>query len=441
MSNEDLKKKYISRILASQKLANSEREIQNFGAAENIEELITSWKTKFNISDSDLQIASADVLSSEIIYQNNLASTVIFNPFHRVNARIRHRMFWFEAFAEVVADNYFCKSSGRDDGNINIYGYDSDREIASFMLLKLADAAEKVRKEEMAVAYNNVGRAPKKKVFGSGVVEYPKEWMGDEVFIDSYHAGFRAGIGEVWEKSFSHLKSEENLKKKREVEAYFAKEFERSWNAPQESPINKEVFIIGKKVAYNIARKASKNINALSSTRISFTNEDVIYLLIDCSGSMGWTTPRGIDQAREGALEFAKSSQGKRIGIISFANRAKKLLSPQSEIDEKFTNALENLNASGGTNMLEALQLVQHQFSTSRGKRIVVVITDGMPSDEFQTLQVANDLKRAGVEIRAIGCGDAKQEFLDKLVSRAGLGILVGTSRLALTMGEMGRSL
>jgi hypothetical protein len=70
-----------------------------------------------------------------------------------------------------------------------------------------------------------------------------------------------------------------------------------------------------------------------------------------------------------------------------------------------------------------------------------MIITDGMPDSENAALEAAKNAKMAGIEIMAIGTDDANQEFLDKLVSREGLGVLVDNSRLMLSIGEMAANL
>jgi hypothetical protein len=76
-----------------------------------------------------------------------------------------------------------------------------------------------------------------------------------------------------------------------------------------------------------------------------------------------------------------------------------------------------------------------------KSKRVICIVTDGQAQDSASAIVAANDAKRDGVEIYAVGTDDADIDFLNKLCSREGLGVLVERNQLALGIGEMANSL
>jgi len=149
----------------------------------------------------------------------------------------------------------------------------------------------------------------------------------------------------------------------------------------------------------------------------------VVYLLVDCSSSM---CGEKIEQVKEGALDFAKTSvrKGYRVGLISFSDGA--FLICELTVDvSSIARQIKRFFASGTTNLTDALRIASERLLRRQGYRVVVVATDGCPNDPILALQIAGKIKQDKIEILAISTNDADQDFLSKLVSRKDLNLKV----------------
>jgi len=165
----------------------------------------------------------------------------------------------------------------------------------------------------------------------------------------------------------------------------------------------------------------------LAAPSISVVNKrdlpkDVIFV-IDVSGSM---QGEKIQQARE-ALQFCVKSLNKsdRFEIISFSTSVNKFQNSLKEAGgDEIKNAayfIDNLNASGGTNINEALkQALQLKKSDDERPTSIVFLTDGLPTEgEINIQRILDNLKKEKKEfirIFSFGVGyDVNTYLLDKL--------------------------
>jgi uncharacterized protein YegL len=440
MSDEKQLKKI--QMLINQSL--SERSIGNEGTADLFLEKVEELKLKHGISSEDL--ATYNELTSEVKFINSLGKSIIANPFLRNNAKTNLKWNWFEELAKLVAETYSCKVDANNDGTLNFYGYDLDREISIFMFLKLAESAFESCKIELKREEANVGKVIRTFI---GVKEYSKTWMGDDVFTESFHLGFRESYLELHKRDLNP--SEDSIKKLEEVSNFFEQNKDNSYSSYRynyyqslsNTNINEEIKELGKKTGLAFGRKAKKSPSALISTKnsplikLEENATDSVYLIIDRSGSM-WGSK--LNQAKEGAISYIKTANKRNfaVGAIAFDDNIIHLFSPTREISEKLIKRVEKLESGGSTNLTDAIKLAHAKLSLNRKKkRVILVITDGMPDNENTALLAANDAKRDGIKIEAIGTDSCRQEFLDKLISNDGVGLLIDRNRLALTMGEL----
>jgi Mg-chelatase subunit ChlD len=421
--------------------AESELALNNHGAnalfLKRAEDIAAKYSIDLSTIDTAFESDVAKVL-------NELGSTSISNIFNRVNAKTNLRKLWFEELAKIVGEGYGCKvAPNLNDGSVIFYGYDLDREIATFMFVKFAEVANELCLREMGIAKKNVGKGAGYDFKSKKHFKHPDVWMENDVWIDNFHKGFREEIT----KFLSNR--EQDTKKLAEVEDYFNKNKDDNsysyWhnyrrNNVYESAPNEQAFQVGRICGYNIAHKASTSPSALTVKKSVISNKNKVIILVDNSGSMSWFggEKSPMQQAREGTLEYAKTAVAKQfqVDVVAFSDKAIPIISNAEEVDAEFEEKVRGINVVGGTNLTDALKLAQSKFLNRNVERVIMVVTDGIPDDPISALQIADSCKRLGIKIFAIGCGQAKQDFLDKLTN-PGMNLLVDSSRLMLGMGEM----
>lgn len=157
-----------------------------------------------------------------------------------------------------------------------------------------------------------------------------------------------------------------------------------------------------------------------------------VYVVMDCSGSMAGAN---IKQAKQGALDFAKSALVKSysIGLVKFHSSATHVCEPIKEFS-LLKQYLEGMEVgTGTTNMADAISLAHQQLKSRNGSLAMVVVTDGMPDSIEAALMQGKKAKNDNIDIIAIiaiGTDDADRNFLKKLASRSELGMKVTREQL-----------
>jgi Mg-chelatase subunit ChlD len=156
------------------------------------------------------------------------------------------------------------------------------------------------------------------------------------------------------------------------------------------------------------------------------------WLLIDTSGSMG---SEGIKQACSGAFAFAAqaTASGYKVGVINFASDCIIRCEPTRSADE-VRNSLQLCDASGGTDMTNAIALAAQKLSGRDGLRSICIVTDGVPNDEQSAIRAAKATAAEGVEIITIGVEGANEAFLRLIATKAELSKPVKKTELAASM-------
>lgn len=132
-----------------------------------------------------------------------------------------------------------------------------------------------------------------------------------------------------------------------------------------------------------------------------------IVLCLDTSGSMRATD---VEPSRESAVRTAARTfvqsvpEGTRIGVVSFATNAERI---QDLSDDKETvlRALDEVPpANGATAIGDALALAGEMLP-ARGRRVIVLVTDGVNNRGADPLEVAQGLGARGIGIYTVGIG------------------------------------
>ncbi len=139
------------------------------------------------------------------------------------------------------------------------------------------------------------------------------------------------------------------------------------------------------------------------------TKDGSVVLCIDTSGSMRArdVAPTRAEAAREAARAFIDAvPSGTRVGIVSFSGGANVIAPPTSDL-ESVRDALARLPPpEGATAIGDALQLAAQQLP-DRGRRIVVLLTDGVNNRGTDPLEASRTIGARGIAIETVGVGSS----------------------------------
>ena len=150
-----------------------------------------------------------------------------------------------------------------------------------------------------------------------------------------------------------------------------------------------------------------------------------IMLALDASGSM----LRSAEKAQEAAREFVTTMRPEdQIGMIMFADRTEYVHSPTERRDWSL-EAIDRYKAAGGTALYDGLYDSLAQLSDVKGRRVVVVVTDGRdenaasngPGSLRSWDDVMRKLQESDAAVYAVGIGSrVDRSTLQELANRSG---------------------
>ena len=135
-----------------------------------------------------------------------------------------------------------------------------------------------------------------------------------------------------------------------------------------------------------------------------------IFLLIDCSASMAGTPLLEAQNAARAFLEKCDFT-ATEVGLISFSDQ----VVLQMRIDLELPQAPGRARAAGGRRDDESLRRAwnwRDRLATRDRRRYVVILTDGYPDSTQAAVDQAGRARDEGIEIVAIGTGDADVDYL-----------------------------
>jgi molecular chaperone DnaK (HSP70) len=162
-----------------------------------------------------------------------------------------------------------------------------------------------------------------------------------------------------------------------------------------------------------------------------------VFLLIDVSASM---TGQPMEEAQTAAREFLARCDFSttEVGLISFSSMVS-LQAPATNNVRKLHAAIQRLEAEGSTNLTDALEMARGQLAGDDRRRYIVILTDGYPDAPESAVEQAGAARRSGVEIVAIGTGDADRDYLRRLASSEQASIFARSGELVQTFGHIAR--
>jgi len=136
-------------------------------------------------------------------------------------------------------------------------------------------------------------------------------------------------------------------------------------------------------------------------------------LLIDASGSMGG---QKLVEVKAAATDFVRRQEQSedRFAAIGFGSKvrvAANLTSDRNSIQR----AIASLGDGGGTQMAQGINAAVTELQKTSLSRNILLFTDGLPNSKGLTLAAAQSAKTEGINIIAVGTGDADTNYLTQL--------------------------
>jgi molecular chaperone DnaK len=162
-----------------------------------------------------------------------------------------------------------------------------------------------------------------------------------------------------------------------------------------------------------------------------------VFLLIDGSASM---TGQPLEEAQTAAREFLAKCDftTTEVGLISFSTIVALQATATSNV-RKLHAAVHRLESGGSTNLTDALEMARGQLAGDDRRRYIVILTDGYPDAPESAVEQAVAARRAGIEVVAIGMGDADRDYLRRLASSEQASIFARSGELVQTFGHIAR--
>ena len=166
-----------------------------------------------------------------------------------------------------------------------------------------------------------------------------------------------------------------------------------------------------------------------------------IMFMLDTSYSMEGEPMR---QAKSAIHEFVAGLNlaHTKVAILDFADRSRWACEFTNDAG-KLSKTINSLDVDGPCGIANAeTPLTRHggEFKNSQAAKIIVVLTDGMWSDQASEVRTAKNLKASGITIYAVGFGGADESFLSQIASEKGAR-KIDLSKLSSTFKEIASSI
>ncbi len=139
------------------------------------------------------------------------------------------------------------------------------------------------------------------------------------------------------------------------------------------------------------------------------THDGTVVLCIDTSGSMRATdlAPTRAEAARAAARAFIDAvPSGTRIGIVTFSSGANAILAPTDDHDA-VREALARIPPPDGATAIGDALDVAAQAMPPAGRRIIVLLTDGVNNRGSDPIAVSQAIGQHGIRIETVGVGSS----------------------------------
>lgn len=159
----------------------------------------------------------------------------------------------------------------------------------------------------------------------------------------------------------------------------------------QATPVNFDEGVLTKKITNIQNDEVTIELNLSINNNKVIKSDTEILFLIDNSSSMKTVLEDGLtsrktkilNSTKELIRKINKNNPNVKMGLISFEGKTQ-LIQDFTNDEDTLQNACNTLiekNCSGGTNMASALNIAKQKFNESTKNKILVLLTDGLPTD------------------------------------------------------------
>jgi molecular chaperone DnaK len=164
-----------------------------------------------------------------------------------------------------------------------------------------------------------------------------------------------------------------------------------------------------------------------------------VALVVDVSGSMVGSKLEEAKHACRGFVDvLEEAGVGDRLVLVAFGSRGQ-LLAPLGTRAEKVRRSTGGLCATGSTNLSDGLAIAWLALGRASGRRVLVVLTDGMPDSTDDALSQRDKIVHGEGEIVTRGVQGADEAFLRRLST--GDGELLGPGELVSSFRSIAQQL
>lgn len=170
----------------------------------------------------------------------------------------------------------------------------------------------------------------------------------------------------------------------------------------------------------------------------SSVRETDFYLLLDISGSMYGRKMEEAKSACRKLIEKTLDLSAHRLGLITFGSTVNEECT-LTHSRNSLLRAVDRVSINGSTNMQGAVLRAYRNFRNNNQNRAqaILLITDGAPDDQKETMQVARTAQESGISIATIGVQGADQNYLRRLSKDENLSFMVNDmEKLSDTFGQ-----
>jgi len=166
-----------------------------------------------------------------------------------------------------------------------------------------------------------------------------------------------------------------------------------------------------------------------------------VAMAIDVSGSMSGTP---MEQAQAAMCNFVRNMNfgHTQVGVIAVSDESKSIGKLTRDSGDCTKNIMSLIcGQTGYGNSAHPFDTIIEMLKSEKGKRVAIVLADGMWSNEDFAISAAKRCNESGIETFAVGFGTVNQKFLDAISSTTENALLVSQSELSQTFGKIAQTL